>query len=50
MTADEAHRIADATTRLLMSDVVDPPDGDVAGLARSLADLLLDGIPSGTSS
>lgn len=50
LDADEAQHIADATTRLLMSYVVDPPDGDVPRLARSLASLLLDGIPSATSS
>lgn len=46
---DEVQHIADATTRLLMSYVVSPPDGDPERLARSLAGLLLDGIPDGPS-
>jgi AcrR family transcriptional regulator len=43
---EEVRRIADATTRLLISYVVDPAEDDPGVLAVVLADLLLDGIAS----
>jgi hypothetical protein len=41
---DAIRRVADATTRLLVSYVVDPAEDDPEELAVALASLLLDGI------